>query len=305
MVTILDIFILKQFSASCSFITLCESFSISAFVTKRNSTKLFNNLVLLFLFVFSLSQAQENKIEQSEFEEPITKYWLNTYGNIRISKKLFWVAQTHFRFQEKQNTPFIGQVAQIYNRHALGYIYSKQINFALGGVLRLNYDTKGVNDNVTVIPEYRIWHQYQFAMPVGTAVAYHRIRIEHRWSKGFKEDSEFIFRNRWRYMFRLKIPLNKPKITSNTFYISPEAELIMQSGKPVVGSPLEDLRLHCGLGYIISPKLTVAAGIMYNTGQTLDDAGLWKQGWTIRTHLYFSPDFRNTKKKIPEVHFRD
>ena len=169
--------------------------------------------------------------ERSIFKEPDTKFWINTYGNIRIAKKWFWVAQTHFRFQEDKDIPFAGQIAQVYNRHAIGYIYSKKINFALGGVLRLNFDTKDENEDRDMIPEYRIWHQYQFAMPVGRAVAYHRFRIEHRWSKGFKESSEYIFRNRWRYMFRLKIPVNKPKIESNVFYIAPEAELIMQSGK--------------------------------------------------------------------------
>lgn len=296
---------MKEFDRSNLPIIFRKIMGLTVFKITKNGNKLSQKLVIVFMLIFSFSKAQKAALNESEFLEPTTKYWVNTYGNIRISKKLFWVAQTHFRFQEKQNTPFIGQVAQIYNRHALGYIYSKKINFALGGVLRLNYDTKGVNDDTSVLPEYRIWHQYQFAIPLATAVAYHRIRIEHRWTKSFKENSEFIFRNRWRYMFRLKIPLNKPKITSNTFYISPEVELIMQSGKPVVGSPLEDLRLTGGLGYIISPQLTVASGIMYNTGQTLDDAGVWKQGWTIRTHLYFSPDFRNTKKKIPEVHFRD
>ncbi len=266
-------------------------------------------LIAVTLFLVSTDGIAQEKTEseftRSQFQESTTKYWLNTYGNIRISKKLYWIAQTHFRFQEDTNTPFVGQVAQIYNRHALGYIYSKKINFALGGVLRLNYDTKDQSSTKTAIPEYRIWHQYQFAMHVGSAVAYHRFRIEHRWSKSFKENSDFIFRNRWRYMFRLKIPLNTPKIQSGTFYIAPEAEIIMQSGKPVIGSPLEDVRLHTGIGYIFSPKLTVAAGVMYNFGQTLENGAIWKQGWTIRTHLYFSPDFRKTKNKLPTIHFRD
>jgi len=224
----------------------------------------------------------------------------------RLSNKLFWVAQTHFRFQETEKYPFAGQVAQIYNRHALGYIYSKKINFALGGVLRINFNTdESDTEGKTAVPEWRIWHQYQFAMPFGRATAYHRFRIEHRWSKGFNDDSEYIFRNRWRYMFRLKVPINKPKIESNVFYISPEAELIMQSGDLVVDSPLEDLRLHTSFGYIFSPKLTVAAGLMYNMGQDLSNGGYYKQGWTIRTHVYFSPDFRKVKNKLPQVHFRD
>ena len=274
-----------------------------------------NNQLTLVLFIFkilfacSLANAQttpEILPEESKFKEPTTKYWINTYGNMRISKKFFWVAQTHFRFQETEDTPFVGQVGQIYNRHALGYIYSNKINFALGGVLRLNFNTgDAVDDQSNLVPEWRIWHQYQFAMPVGIAVAYHRFRIEHRWSKGFNPNNDYIFRNRWRYMFRLKIPINKPKIESKVFYIAPEAELIMQSGKEVVDSPLEDLRLHTSFGYIFSPQITIAAGIMYNQGQTLENGGIWKQGWTIRTHLYFSPDLRKKQNKLPEVHFRD
>ncbi len=271
----------------------------------KNNCEFTHKVFIFFVLFFALTQAQETLPEKATFKDPVTKYWINTYGNIRISKKLFWVAQTHFRFQETENTPFVGQVAQVYNRHALGYIYSKKINFALGGVLRLNFDTKDESEDQNTIPEYRIWHQYQFAMHVGIATAYHRFRLEHRWSKSFKENSDYIFRNRWRYMFRLKIPINTPKIEAKTFYIAPEAELIMQSGKTVIDSPLEDLRLHTSFGYIISPQITVAAGFMYNQGQTLGNGGLWKQGWTFRTHLYFSPDFRKTKNKLPEVHFRD
>ena len=261
---------------------------------------------LFLLSPLAFAQAEPEILpSESVFTDAVTKYWINTYGNIRISKKWFWVAQTHFRFQENEDTPFVGQVGQIYNRHALGYIYSKKINFALGGVLRFNYDTKEESENQTVIPEYRIWHQYQFAMGVGRAVAYHRFRIEHRWSKGFKASSDYIFRNRWRYMFRLKIPINTPKIQSKAFYIAPEAELIMQSGESVIDSPMEDLRLHTSFGYIFSPQLTAATGLMYNMGQNLDNGGIWKQGWTVRMHLYFSPDFRKKKNKLPEVHFRD
>jgi len=262
-------------------------------------------LVTSCLFFSVTIKAQEILPETSKYKDPNTKYWINTYGNFRISDKLFWVAQTHFRFEETEDLNFIGQVAQVYNRHALGYIYSPKINFTLGGVLRINFNTDEDSTEKNTVPEWRIWHQYQFAMPVGRAIAYHRFRIEHRWSKGFAEDSEFIFRNRWRYMFRLKIPINKPKVSANTFYIAPEAELIMQSGETVVGSPLEDLRLHASFGYIFSPKLSVAAGVMYNMGQDIDNAGIWKQGWALRTHLYFSPDLRKIKNKLPKVHFRD
>jgi len=266
-------------------------------------------LVLLLLISFSFfTYAQEEKQNLPEFsvyKKPVTKTWINSYGNIRISKRLFWIAQTHLRFEETADFPFAGQIAQIYNRHAIGYIYNKKINAALGGVLRLNYNTNEASEDRNLVPEWRIWHQYQFAMPLYSAMIYHRLRIEHRWTQGFAEDSDYIYRNRFRYMFRAKIPLNSHELAPKTVYISPEAELIMQSGKAVVASPMEDLRLTTTLGYIAAPRLTFAAGLMYSTGQDLNNGGFYKQNWTLRFHVYFSPDFRKVKDKLPSIHLND
>ncbi|MEO0528745.1 MAG: DUF2490 domain-containing protein [Bacteroidota bacterium] len=262
-------------------------------------------LVGISFGVFSQEQEQDEFPSESNFKDPVTKAWFNTYGNIRISKRLFWDAQTHFRFEETENTRYIGQIAQIYNRHAIGYIHSKKFNVSLGGVARINFNTDSSSPDRNVVPEWRIWHQYQFALPIGSSMIYHRLRIEHRWTQDFAEDSDYIFRNRWRYMFRMKTPLNSHKLQPKTLYISPEAELIMQSGRAVVASPLEDLRITTTLGYILTPRVSVAAGLMYSVGQQLDNGSIYKQSWTMRFHLYFSPDFRRVKNKLPEIHFDD
>ncbi|MGO4918724.1 DUF2490 domain-containing protein [Maribacter spongiicola] len=266
------------------------------------------SFLMLFAFVFK-GLAQEKEAvelpEYSKYKDLGTKTWINTYGNIRISKRLFWDAQTHLRLEETEATPFFGQVAQVYNRHAIGYIHSKYFNVRLGGVLRLNFNTDEASTDRNLVPEWRIWHQYQFAQSLSSMMIYHRIRIEHRWTQSFVENSEYIFRNRWRYMFRMKIPLNNHKLKPKTFYLAPEAELIMQSGKAVVASPMEDLRLTTTLGYILTPRLTVAAGAMYSQGQDLKNGGYYKQSWAMRFHVYYSPDFRKVKNKLPEIHLTD
>lgn len=240
---------------------------------------------------------------QAKFKEPLTLMWVNTYGNMRLTDRLFWVAQTHFRFQQTDNTPFAGQVAQVYNRHALSYLFSKRFITSFGGVLRVNFNTDEIyEDERRTVPEWRIWHEYQFSLPLSRVMIYHRIRIEHRWTQGFENSSDYIFRNRWRYMLSMKIPINKPKLGPHAFYIAPESEIIMQSGKSVVDSPLEDLRLHTSFGYIINPRLTVATGLMYSIGQELTDGALYKQKFTWRLHVYFSPDFRKIKNKLPDIH---
>ena len=241
---------------------------------------------------------------QAKLKEPLTLAWFNTYGNIRLTDRFFWIAQTHFRFQQTEETPHIGQIAQLYNRHAISYLYSKYFRVSLGGVLRLNFNTDEIlPEERSLVPEWRIWHQYQFAQSLSPLMVYHRIRIEHRWTRGFTDDSQWIFRNRWRYMLRMKIPLSKRHpLQPRTFYLAPESELIMQSGDVVVGSPLEDLRLTTTLGYIVNPRLTFAGGFMYSLGQELTDGAIYKQKHTIRLHCYFTPDFRKIKNKLPEIH---
>lgn len=268
-------------------------------------------LLWLFLGVsfhgYTQNQTSElDQAESSEFKEPITRLWVNSYGNIRLTNRLFWIAQTHFRFQETATVPLAGQIAQLYNRHAISYLFSKKFVASLGGVLRVNFNTGEIGElERRTVPEFRIWHQYLFAQPYSRMMVYHRIRLEHRWTRGFQNDSEFIFRNRWRYMFKLKVPLFKPELGSKTFYFSPEAELIMQSGRKVIDSPMEDLRLHASLGYIINPRLTVASGLMYSTGQELSGGEVFNQKMTLRLHLYFSPDWRKVKNKLPSIHLTD
>lgn len=252
------------------------------------------------------ARAQETPDEKpaaSKFKEPISRFWLNTYGNIRLTDRVFWVAQTHFRFRETDEVPLFGQPAQLYNRHALSYLFSKYFQASLGGVVRINFNPDEVLPGErNTVPEWRIWHEYLFATSLGHAKVYNRIRLEHRWTRGYAEDADYIFRNRWRYMIAVKHPLNKPKLTTGAFYIGPEAELIMQSGKAVVDSPMEDLRLHTALGYILSPRLTFATGAMYSFGQTLEAGEVYSPKWTWRAHVYFTPDLRRIKNKLPEIH---
>ena len=270
-------------------------------------TLAFVRVLLIICIAAGLSGPAWSQIDdrpsESKFKEPLSLMWVNTYGNLRLTDRLFWVAQTHFRFQQTESTPLVGQVAQVYNRHAISYLFSKRFIVSLGGVLRVNFNTDEIFPNERrTVPEWRIWHEYQFSLPLSRIMIYHRIRLEHRWTQGFANNSDYIFRNRWRYMLSMKIPINKPKLGPHAFYIAPESEIILQSGSAVVDSPLEDLRLHTSFGYIVNPRLTVATGLMYSIGQELTDGAIYKQKFTWRLHVYYALDFRRIKNKLPDIH---
>jgi hypothetical protein len=263
-------------------------------------------VTLLFIcapFLGYVAKAQESV---SKFEDPTTLLWLGSYNKFRLGEKLFWRAEFHYRRTEFEDMPFVGRMAQIYNRHALNYIVSPQFNISVGPVLRLDFTPDPDNPNFnTVVAEPRIWHEYMFVMPWPRFQMYHRIRIEHRWSKSNLKDSEWLHRTRWRYKFYMTIPINKSKLVPGAFFVNPDVELIMHSGKPVIGDPLEDLRIYPSIGYIVNPRVTYTAGLMYTTGQRRFDPSLYRQRYVVRVNAYISLDFMKKGNKLPPVRFHD
>lgn len=258
-------------------------------------------LALIFLLGTSLRGQMG---PDSRVEELGTGTWFNFYSKFRLTDDLFWIAQFHFRRVETERTPWIGQMSKIYNRHALNYMFSPRFNVSLGGVLRVEYNDRSLGENPgfeRTVLEPRIWHQYHFAMPFERFMVYHRLRIEHRWKRGFRKGDSYDLRHRWRYMISAKIPVNKPSLEPGAIYLNPDVELIMQNGQGVGGSPLEDLRLIPLVGYIHNPRVSFALGPMYTTGQRIDDPFAYKRRWILRFHTYISLDFRSIEKRLPDV----
>lgn len=261
-------------------------------------------LILILFTTLSFSQERESRFpDESILAEPETLAWVNSYGTFRLTDKWFWHAELHYRMRENEDRNFIGDPAQIYNRHGIKYIPSKKFSATFGGVLRIDFGNESGDDYEDVILEPRIWHEYVWTMPFERFRVYHRLRIEHRWKRKFKKESEYVFGNRWRYKFMMKIPLNKPKLQPGAFYFNPDVELIMQSGKSIVDNPIEDLRLYPGIGYIASPRVSYSANMMYTTGQSSDFGGVYRQRWIFKFNVYINLDLRKFDDKIPETSF--
>lgn len=103
----------------------------------------------------------------------------------------------------------------------------------------------------------------------------------------------------------MTIPMNKPQLVPGAFFFNPDIEIIMQSGKRVVDSPFEDLRIYPSFGYIYNPNITYTMGLMYTLGQRLFDGSVYRQRWVIRANVYVNLDFRKQEKKIPSVKLSD
>lgn len=266
-------------------------------------TVVLSSILLLFM---GMTNAQERPLERL-MGDPSTALWLGTYTNVRFSEKLFWAGETHVRTNEYNGVRYTGRMGQIYNRHGIKYLYSKNLSATFGGVLRLNFSPDPGNREVYrgLVLEPRIWHEYLFAMPFPRFMLYHRLRVEHRWSRSNAIGDEFIYRNRWRYKILMKVPLNNPTLVPGTFYFSPDIELIMQSGKSVIDSPMEDLRFYGMIGYIQSPQVSYSLGMAYTIGQDINAGYDYNTRWLLRLNAYISLDFRKFEEKIPKINIRD
>lgn len=267
----------------------------------RASSTILTLILIVGMTLCIQNATGQDRPENSDFSEPSTAFWLGTYTNFRLGEKIFWAGETHFRTNEYNGNRYFGRMGQIYNRHGIKYLFSKRFSATLGGVLRLNFSPRPGNDDYhSIVLEPRIWHEYLFAMPFSRFMVYHRLRIEHRWSRSnLKSAPEFTYRNRFRYKFMMKIPINNPSLVPGTFYFSPDIELIMQSGGSVVDSPMEDLRLYPLIGYIANPNISFSAGVAYTMGQSLDAGYNYNTRWLLRVNTYISLDFRKFEDRIP------
>lgn len=255
------------------------------------------------LVVFAQSNGRPS---EAQFRPMGTNLWVGSYNKFRIADKWIWDAQHHYRRGGHNGVAYIGRMEQFYNRHALTYLITKNVNITAGGVLRLNFTPDPGNPNFRkMVLEPRFWHEYLFSMPFPRFMLYHRIRIEHRWSISNAVDANWIYRDRWRYKIYATIPLNKPKLVPGAYYFTPDVEIIMQSGKPVIDSPLEDLRIYPQIGYIVNPRVKIGGGMMYTTGQRLNAGYEYNQRWVLRINCYLSLDFRKFESKIPEININD
>ena len=263
-------------------------------------------LMLICGFEANAQEEEYNLPDQAIFEDWGTNLWIGSYNVFRIGENLFWDAQHHYRRGGHNGIPFVGRMSQFYNRHAITYVFNKTFRATAGGVLRLNFTPDPGNPDFEDLRyEPRFWHEYMFIMPYERFMLYHRLRFEHRWSKGNAVDAEWIYRDRYRYKIFAFVPLNKPKLEPGAWYLIPDIEIIMQSGKQIVDNPLEDLRIYPQLGYIVSPRLKIGGGPMYTTGQRMGAGYQWRQRLVLRANAYVSLNLRKFENKIPDINFSD
>lgn len=256
----------------------------------------------LFSFIIASTIGYTQTSSVSTLEE--TGIWEGFYLKIQLSKRLGYYAEHHYRSRNAIDNvrSFVGRPRQFYNRIGLNIFVSKNFEFVIGPALVFNYSPDPGNpDYESYTVEPRIWHQWLLkTAPIGRVKIMHQFRFEHRWKKENDIGAEYDYTNRFRYKIFAYIPLNSKYILPGTWFISPSAEIFMQSGKSIAYNPFEDFRTYNGVGYVLNNKVTFFAGHMWTFGQK-SSGYEYRKSHVLRFNIYLGLDGRKSSEKLPKI----
>ena len=201
----------------------------------------FKKIIIAFIFLnlnFSFSQKSD------------VGNWFIYFGNQKINPKWNWHNEVQYR-----NFNFIGDTNQLLVRTGIGYNLSENNNNVLLGYGFINTQRYVPNsDSKTQTNEHRIYQQFITKQTFGRLNIQHRYRVEERF---LKDD----FQMRFRYFLGINLPINKPKLEKNAFYLAAYNEIFVNKSKPL----FDRNRLYGALGYVIDNNFKVEAGFMAQT----------------------------------------
>lgn len=214
----------------------------------KNAIKFFLLSTLILSPFFSKSQIDESK----------TGAWYMYFYNTTL-KESAWGIQGDVQLR---NWNLGGDLEQLLIRSGLTYKpKNADIKFTLGAA---HITTGAFGDSDATTSEIRIYQEALFPTQLGKRVYLnHRFRYEQR----FVENQDF--RTRYRYNLFINVPFNKEKIEKNAVYLALYNEIFI-NGERNIGnntsvSVFDRNRFYSAIGYAVTDKLKVQAGLMNQT----------------------------------------
>jgi len=202
----------------------------------------FITTIFLLLFTIALHAQKSN-----------TGNWFIYFGNQKINSKWNWQNEVQYR-----NFNFMGDLSQLIVRTGIGYNLTENNNNILLGYGFINSQKYLPNSNNKVgTNEHRIYQQFITRQNFNKVFLQHRYRIEERFLPN-------DFQMRFRYFLGINIPINKPKIEKNAYYLSAYNEIFINTQQNI----FDRNRLYGAIGYVINKNIKIEAGYMAQTVET-------------------------------------
>ena len=235
---------------------------------KRNSTRCLS-LVFLLALLSNYSSAQET--------QDVAGNWLMYFGTNKIADD--W--SIHSEIQYRNHTVEPVNIEQLLLRTGVNYHINKNAAVTLGYGFIPSYVFES-EQSEPESTEHRIFQQLILINKIDRIKFEHRYRIEQRWVSN--ETVENDYRNRFRYRLMAFIPLNKPEITTGTFFLGIYDEIFMNTKQTF----FDRNRLYAALGYQFNKTTQAQVGYLRQTVNAFGKDYL-------QVGLVFNPDFRKAE----------
>jgi Protein of unknown function (DUF2490) len=240
-------------------------------------------LLLSAIFLLTLSGVSFAQSPRHFYH--ISNGWTDLNISGKLAGKVTWQIENQHRREDMQgdynDATTTGNPYNNLNQHVfrpwLHYQMNPNIRFSL-----MPYGWIGSNRYANGAPsaffgEIRVSPQVMLTQNIGRVRFDNRLRYEFRWigqnqavsDGGFLYSGDFsttTFRERFRYQFKMTVPLNHAKMDDKTFYAQAYDEIFVNMGEKVANTNLLDQnRVMIGLGYKFNKFLSIEAGYMQQT----------------------------------------
>lgn len=241
------------------------------------------NFLLVIIIVSITSLAAQKTVTTEE------QAWLGFFNQTRFSNRWGSWMDLHLRLKDD----FVGDLSQLIVRPGLTYYVTDDVRLTAGYAYVHHFPAAGHADIAQ--PEHRPWQQVQWFMRWPKVRLMQWVRLEERFRRKIRSDSElaegYNFNYRIRYNFALFLPLTKKGLAPGGLQFLLNDELHVNFGKKIVYNVFDQNRLFAGLVYQLNPHAQLHAGYM-NLYQQLPAGNKFRNQHTIRLFYFHNLDWR-------------
>ena len=227
--------------------------------------------ILIILSLLSLvSYSQNTRIKD---KNSIGWYVLN--ASLKIDDK--WLLASEFQWRRAN---LISDPQQNVFKIALNRLMYPGVSIRAGYALAetYNYGDIPLNNLGKPFTEHRAFEMLGLSNKFGKAESNHRFMLEQRWVGRFSDislekEDEYVYTNRFRYMYRLQIPLKGRSIVDQTPYAAVYDEVFVGFGKNVNENVFDQNRFGVLLGYRFSHNFRIEGGFLSQIAQLGREVG--------------------------------
>ena len=215
--------------------------------------------IVFLSFISSSINAQNTRLKNYN-----TIGWYNYFGTFKVSKKF----GIHTEYQFRRND-IITNWQQSLLRVGVNYQLNPKIQFRLGyaWIETFPYGEIPINGMGKDFTEHRLFQMATITDKVSIVDLSHRFMLEQRLvgrysNANLTNEDEFPLLNRFRYLYRMQLPLKGKEINIKTPYLAIYDEVFISFGKNVNENIFDQNRVGILVGYRVSSSIRIEAGYL-------------------------------------------